>query len=670
MNSFLTLLKKELRENALWAGLLSIPLLLALILSLRGYIFDNKFPIFGSSFALVTLIGFPLLAGALGLLQTLFESRGDKWAFLIHRPVSTAMLLSAKLIAGFFLYFIVSFLSLVLAMLWISRPGMVGMPFSWLMSLPAVACVFAGGLYLPVAMAIGLRQSRSHLLRALPVGLPILASSLTARAFEFHHAILISTAFYIPALLLLRHAFFSNLASTSSALGRKTEQAATAFAILASLWLLALTVFWISLNFNTGRGHSERSYYILDKHAGVLRSILIDDKNRFTDAFGGPLPDSPDALSYLNLRPPNYASLHTFDNYDELWGLQTPYTRANRYAVRLEHHNGGSYWFLIPGTGRIVGFPHDNTRLGSFGPQGFDKSPDPSRPGFGGRFILAHLVAPDSALRRVCFSSGAYLLDLGHLTLLKAIFIPRPGETILATGPGIVSYGDVQPPSQFLILTDQRLLFFDSQSSNLVSQIPIPPFPPNISVAYGRLTIIGNTLNILLEPNSHDTSSSFLFLSFDLTSGKILQTQILPRLNPEKRWLPHYEKWGALLMGPAAITAITSFDWFDKENILYYIRPPAPSWILASALLGLVGSVLAGFRARLSRPRLLMCAFFGAFIGLPAIALIAIIAPPPFLQTCSTCDRRRNVTQSHCPTCRTAPPAPTPTGAEVIAPLH
>src|SRR5687768_11364226 len=102
---------KELRENLRWAalGMLLVGGAMMYALSKHGASLMTE------AFLMATLFGGPALAAALGFLQHAFESRGDRRAFLLHRPVSASRIFAAKSVAGLSLYFAAMFVPFLLS---------------------------------------------------------------------------------------------------------------------------------------------------------------------------------------------------------------------------------------------------------------------------------------------------------------------------------------------------------------------------------------------------------------------------------------------------------------------------------------------------------------------------------------------------------------------------
>ncbi|MGA2060957.1 MAG: hypothetical protein ABSG67_10780 [Thermoguttaceae bacterium] len=71
---------------------------------------------------------------ALGLRQTVGESRGGTWMFLLHRPISLRKLICIKMAVGVGLYFVVSAMAILIYAAWAATPGTHASPFYWWMT--------------------------------------------------------------------------------------------------------------------------------------------------------------------------------------------------------------------------------------------------------------------------------------------------------------------------------------------------------------------------------------------------------------------------------------------------------------------------------------------------------------------------------------------------------
>ncbi len=684
MNPLYTLIKKELRENALWAALMGVVLFLAMAESIKIWGI-NPNPILGSAFNLLLTFGLPLVATALGLLLTYFESRGDKWAFLVHRPVSPSLLFASKLLAGVALYAVAALLPLALALGYAALPGTLPIPFLWPMALPAVAMALGASLFLPAAMAIPFTRNRSNLARVFPLGLPILACLLVPKAFEFSHAVLILTPFVPLTLLIAHQAFAQNLASpgTASSIPRRLGHASAHLSALVLCCLIAGVLVWGIATVLRQRPHYISRDYMLDNQGRVVMYVTDGDQpSRFTDTDGNPLATTPGtsetpASTWTSLRPAFVTRLDSSINEyrDEIWDLQAPYTDSYRYAIRIPTlYNSFDSWYYIASTGRIEGNSHQgNLYAGCFGPDGFDGPQEPQRRGFSDIPLSVSANNSQTLVRHFYRSEAIQLLDVGHHTL-KTVFTPRGNESILAVGQVSSGPPDYNILLQAAFITNQRFVVFDTVANTILWEIPIhTPLPEAFTHRDTRrrevnIAKTGNTLTLLIRPPGHgETPADLLFVSIDTTSGKVLQTQSLPAIQREQMWLVNQEKYAAMLLGPS-VSSVIHQEWLGLGYPLAYIRPPAPLWLLASSAAGFGVCLVIGLVRRFPLGHLLSWALVGAVIGLPAALVMAVILRP-LTQRCPACARVCAIDQPACPRCHTAAAPPPRTGFELLEPL-
>jgi hypothetical protein len=150
-----TLLRKEIREAG-WAALLGT-ILMALLIQARLTNPEDVPNVFWFG-------GLACLAFTVGYQQTRRESRGDMWAFALHRPASTAQIFGAKVIVGMGGLLIGTVIAIIAIAWWISVPGHQGAVAGrsyW----PAIADCFAlltyqsAGLYAGVARGGTMRRA-------------------------------------------------------------------------------------------------------------------------------------------------------------------------------------------------------------------------------------------------------------------------------------------------------------------------------------------------------------------------------------------------------------------------------------------------------------------------------------------------------------------------------
>jgi hypothetical protein len=169
------LIWKELRENILWAALAMLALGAAEMYALhhssnfyQPFYYYDGITLCKKPFLTVTMFGFAVAGIGLGLLQVLPELKRDRWAALLHRPVSRGRFFWGKAIAGIVLYFIAAGAPFLFAVWHVARPGNFPIPFVPAMVTPGLADLAAGLCYYFAALLMAL-QSGPIACRALPL---------------------------------------------------------------------------------------------------------------------------------------------------------------------------------------------------------------------------------------------------------------------------------------------------------------------------------------------------------------------------------------------------------------------------------------------------------------------------------------------------------------------
>jgi uncharacterized membrane protein len=171
------LVLKELRETA-WIALVALLAHLAFVATYAGYAvlpFSSPsevlyhIPFLDGSFLTSFCFISVALAAALGLRQTVVESRRGTWLFLLHRPVHVRRVLAAKLAVGGGLYLICGLVAILSYAAWAAMPGKHASPFFWWMTANAwkawgvIAVVYLG------AFLAGIRPAHWFGTRLLPL---------------------------------------------------------------------------------------------------------------------------------------------------------------------------------------------------------------------------------------------------------------------------------------------------------------------------------------------------------------------------------------------------------------------------------------------------------------------------------------------------------------------
>jgi hypothetical protein len=110
------IISKELRENARWAALMLVGMLIAMSVALHeGFMWSFRPGVFHDEILAVMIFGPCSVALILGLLQTVLETRRDQWAFLMHRGVSASRIFLGKVVAGICMYAAITLPPLLMA---------------------------------------------------------------------------------------------------------------------------------------------------------------------------------------------------------------------------------------------------------------------------------------------------------------------------------------------------------------------------------------------------------------------------------------------------------------------------------------------------------------------------------------------------------------------------
>jgi hypothetical protein len=121
-----------------------------------------------------------IFAIALGLRQSLGESAGGTYPFLLHRPADRRWLIGVKLLLGMGVYLICTAAPILVYGVWAATPGTHAGPFEWAMTVPAwIGWLVITVLYLGVFHSV-IRPGRWYRSRILPLAAAASAAILAA----------------------------------------------------------------------------------------------------------------------------------------------------------------------------------------------------------------------------------------------------------------------------------------------------------------------------------------------------------------------------------------------------------------------------------------------------------------------------------------------------------
>ena len=166
---------KELRETA-GIALLAVIVYAGMVMHQAGvtvlpwmYSFSEVIPFVYEGFFLNFAVISACLAIALGLRQSTWESVGDTYQFLLHRPLGRGRIVGTKLLIGAGLCLLCTALPILAYAWWAAAPGKHASPFYWSMTVPAwKVWISMTGVYLGAFLS-GIRPARWTSTRLVPL---------------------------------------------------------------------------------------------------------------------------------------------------------------------------------------------------------------------------------------------------------------------------------------------------------------------------------------------------------------------------------------------------------------------------------------------------------------------------------------------------------------------
>lgn len=199
----LAILKKELRENLLWAALGLLGVSLALGSGLPGsrgtwstFIGDTcysgyELPLLADRLLSYTTAVYAIFGAALGLLHTVPESLRGTYPVLLHRPVRRGRLLLAKILGGATLYAVAGGVPLLVAVIWVATPGHYAAPFRIAMAGAVFADFLCGLVFYLAGILTGVWRARWYGTGLASLALALIVMFLAHTVSQFVAAIAI-----------------------------------------------------------------------------------------------------------------------------------------------------------------------------------------------------------------------------------------------------------------------------------------------------------------------------------------------------------------------------------------------------------------------------------------------------------------------------------------------
>jgi hypothetical protein len=683
----IALVVKELREGLKWALLAMIVLGGAELYALyphNGQQAYYDYVIGGitlcrTQFLTATTFGCAVVGFLLGLIQILPELKRDRWAALLHRPVSRGVIFRGKCVAGLFLYSVATVPPFLFAVWLVATPGNFGVPFVPEMVFPGTVDICAGAVYYFAALGVSLQRGGWIGLRVLPL----------LAAIHVSYDVLNEKLFYVSveAAVLMALALFTaawgemhdqDLLRARPWLGRLAFLAVVFYGVcglgdLGHSVLMTMSSSGYS-NFDRYELSEGVTLHIVYGKGGVVVAVEDLDGNAMTDPKFKP-DRVRNHLMYLN-----DFSDHVGDSHgSHPWMYQPTYREARSY---LFANNPTSYprveqWFELVRQRYLIGYlPEKKAAFAILDQRGFRPATDVPQP-----------IVPE--VRIGYAGEDAYCLwDSNHATYAYTsrlqtvdLVLPVPAP-IYGIGTAFGSHGNGSVNIVGLVL-GTGLAVYDDKAA-LVTTLP---YHQDVS-RWGNLSLgINGTLDrfyLRYDPSSwiSDATKKTMpsFVEEMDRQGRVLHAYTLPPLpnHPEPRtwenFLTHriqspafffgtilYKKIGAEL-GSSRLQGDLNWQFGHDRSLTREISHYA---LIVALLLAVATLVWARFIC-FSWPRAWAWTAFVFAFGLPGFITFRLAADWPEFVACFSCGKSRPVEAGRCPHCQAGWPAPTPTGIEIF----
>jgi hypothetical protein len=682
------LLWKELHDNAKWGILL---LLLVCGIVATGCWSCGITERFLSHVTFVSAVS----GCAWGLWQTVFDTQGDRRAYLLHRPLSASWILAGKTLTGGGLYLAAMILPWSIYSLWAAVPGHLPAPFCWQDLLPWLADILTGLVYYWAGILMGVRPGRWYGSRCLGIAAALLCTFVVWNVPEFWHAVV--------AILTIGGMIAVAAWGSFVSAGDLDRQPRPAKAALACTYLIGLMVVSVEVKVIAesllvpADVHRNPKSGIWDRDGQL---IVVDELGingyRLTDVAGRELRRQiGSSVDLALLRAPSGS-----------WGgrFSPTYRTMGRHCIPVIGHSllAGEKWYYLPNEGRVVGYDCANNRfLGSLGPDGF--APPEMQPA--SRFTEE--LSVQISIRRVlqvvflAFPHEVYSVDV-QARSVKRLFVAVDGETVSWACP-LTEGGEPATQMQVIIVTDRSVRVVNGSGRESLAaplafgterhgNIAVYRFgnPQRWGVAYAPSLHLG-----MIQRQTLPTH----MLEYDTTGREIARTDLPPRhfFLPSKR----QPAFGAVtspaeaavllwalsdsLFGPRpdSVREISQFSSMlftivgkvIPDPLELKLERPGKRLLLFGALMLTTAAICAALclvlshRLAFSHWRCLAWGLFGLLFGPIGVLLMVAVHDWPARISCPKCRSLRIVNRDTCEHCG-APHAPAPPdGTEIWEPV-
>ncbi len=681
--AFQAIVRKEMRENIVWAALgliLTYVVLIGALPSSSAQSSPNLISVFSIT-ALAAIVGLMI-----GRAQGISENRGDPWGFLVHRPVSRSTLFWGKVAAGVLLYAGAIAIPAVCVAVWLSIPGRVAAPFDWRMTLPAVADLTCGVAFYFGGLLTAMREARWYASRALGIGVGfICATAILTLIHTFWLAMAFCAAGIIVAAIAARGTF---IAAGQYASQSRTSRVAVGVAIASGLAVIGFFAVNVTMlltfpAYQLPQGQQTQSRrYAMSSDGTVVQ--LVENSNgdllAVKDLQGNLIDKYNEAAARKAVRA-GVSAAQVNLNPVGIRDLAPPPVSGYRSAMDIytavESKNTQLHWYYIHDRGLIAAYDIASKRLvGWLGPDGFTDGATLPTNRFHGTTQSFRGRGP-----LIAFPDAVYDVDVDNRHVSK-IFDAPPGETIVGADrsspmEGISSSSDTTPGFD-AIATEQRIYV---QSEDRTPRMSIARDPK--ADGYGIAEV--------LQASQAPGAPMFVWYlpmggsKFQKLSQAYYQPQYVSQIRSDGSAVNPVEvpPYGVLVtnvkpyLSDAVMMTLTMPLALNAViyTLLRQFLTPGQSlagWLWPS-LFGLViaGILFAkGRRNAFTSGQLLTWTALGFGLGLLGLALMYSLIDWPSKESCPSCKRQRVVTRERCEHCNEAFSAPAGDGTEIFEPAE
>jgi hypothetical protein len=362
-----SLIWKECHENLRWAVLAMLP---GSVLAYATVSHPNALTMISPHYVFLTSLFAAVFGGTLGLLQVCFESRGERRALLLHRPLSPTRIFLAKVLAGLGLYLPVVGLPFVFAVGWNAMPGHGASPFRLPLALPWLAGILTGVVYYFAAMLAAPREAPWNVSRGLGLATAFGCSLIVHLVPEFGYALLVIA---ITGALLAVAAWGSFITGVAYSWQRPIANIALAVTLLMGLLVAGTAALNLPILALEILGpDNRRAWYEVDRQGRVL--VLRQDR-------GGQIESVTDLEGHepqeLRGQRVDHRTIEEFVVPLRLLHRDADslgYCSFDRVCMPIENESSSTaeLWYFVHDQARLLGYEQRSKRLiGSLGPDGF-----------------------------------------------------------------------------------------------------------------------------------------------------------------------------------------------------------------------------------------------------------------------------------------------------------